>query len=823
MDKRLLLFIVALSAALFLVNFYFQRQHEEELRIWSQAKKARNEVRKKELQEEIRGNQIDLSHFPIYDLFEDQEGKKFLGNGFSTKDQIFFFGKVAPDLVYGRKKGTSGSISPLIKNTLSLPVGAHLYSNADQQFPPLQVGELPDFGQFHLQLISFDPLRTHPAHYTEGNFTLIEEELNSLDGEDEAGKGEKTGFANGIVAIKIDETWLPIGIYEGKTGELFRLEDWPGLKSAMISPQGKILPTTSGKVEEQFFVLENNYLQLVFSNYGGALAEINLPFEREKNGSSVVKEIEFDRDIVKNHPQNALFPAHPYFVPGESGEDYLKKFQGELGGYYPLIRRDLIREKGFETTRIPPRFYALNLVSEYPEVAELVYEVVSFKKNEIVFEAKQSHRKITKTFTLAEEGYAGPYCLDLTLKIEGDSRGLWLTSGVPEVEWISGGPAPALKYRITRNQKANVEVIDLPKEALTMTTLTPDWLCNSNGFFGTILDPVKETSPGLRATFVSGTQVPSRLTLIDREYDLYPASNMPGYQLMMPLKAVPGVSHYRIFAGPFATDILKQVDATYSNPETGYNPDYIACQTFHGWFSFISEPFAKFLFFLMNWFHYLSGSWALSIILLTIALRLMLYPLNAWSLKSTLQMQAIAPEVKAIQEKHKKDPQKAQLEIVNLYRERGINPLSGCLPLLIQMPFLIGMFDLLKSTFELRGASFIPGWIDDLSAPDVLFAWDYPIFFIGNEFHLLPFALGAVMFFQQRMMAPSDVSQMTEQQRQQRSMGTVMTVVFTLMFYNFPSGLNIYWLSSMLLGIGQQGWTARRLKSKALKPVVSKK
>lgn len=182
-------------------------------------------------------------------------------------------------------------------------------------------------------------------------------------------------------------------------------------------------------------------------------------------------------------------------------------------------------------------------------------------------------------------------------------------------------------------------------------------------------------------------------------------------------------------------------------------------------------------------------------------------------MKSMAQMQRIAPEVTAIQEKYKKDPKKAQVEIMNLYREKKVNPVSGCLPLLIQMPFLIGMFDLLKSTFELRGAPFIPGWIDNLTAPDVLFSWKTPIFFIGNEFHLLPFLLGGVMFLQQRISTtlPKDPSLWTEQQRQQRAMGSIMTIVFTVMFYNFPSGLNIYWLSSMLLGILQQWWVQKKL------------
>ena len=180
-------------------------------------------------------------------------------------------------------------------------------------------------------------------------------------------------------------------------------------------------------------------------------------------------------------------------------------------------------------------------------------------------------------------------------------------------------------------------------------------------------------------------------------------------------------------------------------------------------------------------------------------------------------MQKIAPQVTAIQEKFKKDPKRAQLEVMNLYREKGTNPFSGCLPLLIQLPFLIGMFDLLKSTFGLRGASFIPGWIDNLTSPDILFSWNYPIFFFGTDFHLLPFLLGGIMWLQQRFTSPlpKDSKMLTDQQKQQRMMGNIMTIVFTVMFYNFPSGLNIYWLSSMALGILQQWWMTRKMKVNA--------
>lgn len=185
-------------------------------------------------------------------------------------------------------------------------------------------------------------------------------------------------------------------------------------------------------------------------------------------------------------------------------------------------------------------------------------------------------------------------------------------------------------------------------------------------------------------------------------------------------------------------------------------------------------------------------------------------------------MQQLSPQIQAIQQKYKKEPKKAQIEIMSLYREKKVNPFTGCIPIIIQIPFLIAMFDLLKSSFQLRGAVFIPGWINDLTAPDVLFQWKTPIFFIGNQFHLLPILLGIVMFFQQRLMssAPKDPNKMTDQQRQQKTMGTVMTVVFMVMFYHFPSGLNLYWLSSMLLGILQQVITNKFLDKKTKEPEV---
>lgn len=609
----------------------------------------------------------------------------------------------------------------------------------------------------------------------------------------------------------------------------FLIHQWFGPKPSPKAETSKLQAAASipkeppaaslSKNEETFYVLENSFQQLVFSTRGGSIAEINLPFH-SKSPKSVVKSIEFDKTLQEKHPQNDYFPQFPYYT-FEEGQQVLHE-QGSLGGYYPLLRRSLFNSEGEMKKAFPSKYYALNIQGE--GVEDVLYQVTEFQKDRITFEASLSGgRRIVKTYSFPSDR-AAPYCFDLSVRVEGSVKNLWLGTGIPEVELISGSFSPALKYRMTRGTKSSVEKIKNPTDPLISTSLSPDWISNANGFFGVILDPLNKTTAGYKAVSVDGSAAPSRISLIDAAYHLYPADKYPGYAMFLPLKAEETMQ-LRVFAGPYEDDILKIADETYEDPSDGYNPDYVGAQSFHGWFAFISEPFAKFLFFLMKIFYQITSSWGFSIILLTIALRIMLYPLNAWSIKSSARMQQIAPQVKAIQEKYKKDPKKAQMEIMNLYRHSGANPFMGCFPILIQMPFLIGMFDLLKSMFELRGASFIPGWIDNLTAPDVLFSWNYPIFFLGTQFHLLPFLLGAVMYLQQKYtakIAGSDKGPLTDQQKQQKMMGNIMIIVFTVLFYHFPSGLNIYWLSSMLLGIVQQWLMKKKMLPQKGMPIRKK-
>jgi len=549
-----------------------------------------------------------------------------------------------------------------------------------------------------------------------------------------------------------------------------------------------------------FYVLENDFQQIVFSSVGGSIVEINLPFKSEGNEKSVVRSIRLDKELEQQKEKLALFPLHQALEKDGS----MRK--QAVGGYYPLLRRETKFDKG------AAHFFCCNIVSSYAEVAKLHYDLVSMTDKEIVFTATQPHRKITKTFTLPESADATPYCFKLDVQIEGDQHGLYLTSGIPEIEWISGNSGSFIKYHIFKNQSSKVEKVDLPKDYFALSSLYPDWVCNGNGFFGLIVDPLKGNEQGFRIERVPGAKYLSRLFFIDRNDDRFPANKLDGFQTLVPLSSEEGdVKHFRFFAGPLSTPILKHVDSFFKEEQGGRVSNYQKSQTFHGWFSFISEPFSRFLLFLMRLFHSLFDSWALSIVLTTIALRLLLFPLNAWSMGSMKRMQLISPKVQALQERYKKDPKKAQMAVMELYREHKVNPLSGCLPLLIQMPFLIGMFDLLKSAFELRGAPFIHGWIDDLSAPDVLFTLPFSIPYIGNQLHILPILLGLSMFLQQTLMSSlkQKASDMTDQQRQQKAMGNMMTLVMTVMFYHFPAGLNIYWISSTLLGIIQQWWTNR--------------
>lgn len=565
--------------------------------------------------------------------------------------------------------------------------------------------------------------------------------------------------------------------------------------------------------------LENDSLQLIISLREGNIREINLPLKSPSHPQSVIQSTEFDHLIAEQCAENAQFPLSAnggVTICNQAGQT--QPLLPRQGGYYPLLRRKLEEQpRSTNGAMYPFPAAACSVLDGQRALAATEYRVVHLSRDRAVLQARNETRRITTTYSLSQEPTAAPYCFRVDVKLEGAASDLWLSSGVPEVELLSGAAASMVKYQALKGAATQVVKMDLPAQVCTVAAIRPEWLANSNGFFALIAQSLTSKVGGLMIERVDGRLLPSRLCYIDASWQRFPPKSFPGYQTLQPLNPKLGHCEFQYFTGPLAQNVLKQVDHQLQAERGGANPDFASCQSFHGWFAFISQPFAKLLMILMRIFYSVTGSWALSICLLTLALRLMLYPLNTWSMTSTKRMREIAPRMREIQETHKKEPQRAQKEILKLYRANNINPLSGCLPLLLQMPFLIGMFDLLKSSFELRGATFIPGWIDDLSAPDVLTTLPTPLPFFGHQVHLLPVLVGLAMYWQQKISAPVAPSsgEMSEQQKQQKAVGNVMTLAFTAMFYHFPSGLNLYWLSSILLGAGQQWWLQRQPAARA--------
>ena len=247
---------------------------------------------------------------------------------------------------------------------------------------------------------------------------------------------------------------------------------------------------------------------------------------------------------------------------------------------------------------------------------------------------------------------------------------------------------------------------------------------------------------------------------------------------------VDGTTRERIFVGPKALDVLATVHANTLSGQPG-GPDLTHAVDF-GFFSLIARP----LFLWLLWTHdHIASNWGVSIIILTVIINLALLPLRITSMKSALKMQKLQPQMKAIQEKYKKyplrDPRRADMnaEISELYKKEGANPAGGCLPLVIQMPFLFAFYSMLGVAIELRHAPFL--WLHDLSSPDKLF--------------ILPVLIVISTLLVQRMTPSAGMDP-----AQQRMMTVMMPLMLGFFSWSLASGLSLYWVIGNVIAIIQQ-------------------
>jgi YidC/Oxa1 family membrane protein insertase len=430
----------------------------------------------------------------------------------------------------------------------------------------------------------------------------------------------------------------------------------------------------------------------------------------------------------------------------------------------------------------------------------------SYEGKKAVYIAKLPSGLIAKkTFTLNQGKETGaPYLLDFDLQLEnsaatalnlaqwsiflGEASPLyqaevpqqtgffWREGGgisFTDVSSFKGGMFGAAKPTITSPEDDTIEFAGV-----------------TNQFFATVLRPkdAAVTSMWAKPTQVMIPNGKSAVTSVRAGLRL-PAAELKPAELKS--------FNYRIFVGPKHNPLLRGMEKSWGD---GWG-DVMQ----YGWFWFVSRP----LNFLLNLYHsWLDGiaknwSWGLAIILLTITVRFVIWPLHAKSTHTMKRMAKLKPEMDKLKEKYPDDPNKLNTETMGLYRKYGINPLGGCLPMFIQIPIFFGFYRMLQYAVELRGQGFL--WVDDLSQPDTL------MHIAGVPINILPVVMAISSFLQIKM------TPMTGDKMQQRII-MFMPFMFFFFCYNFASALALYWTTQNIFSIGQT-WLMSKVPEPELKPV----
>jgi YidC/Oxa1 family membrane protein insertase len=293
------------------------------------------------------------------------------------------------------------------------------------------------------------------------------------------------------------------------------------------------------------------------------------------------------------------------------------------------------------------------------------------------------------------------------------------------------------------------------------------------------------------------------------------------------------VHKYLLYNGPVKVSLLGQFTgdkavkpATVDRYESTLNLDTMTDYHSPGWIgSFASTigwtwlivQFTRLMHWLLHILHFIVPSYGLSIILLTLIVRGLMFPISRRQAVLSIKMQELGPEMKKLQEKYKHDPTKRNQAVMELYRKHGVNPLGGCLTLLLQMPVFMGLYYALQESVHFRLAGFL--WIDNLAAPDMLFWWSESIplisdpdnmggfGYLGPFFNLLPVFAVVLMLVQQKLMTPPPAD---EQQAMQQKMFKFMMIIFGFLFYKLAAGLCLYFIVSSLWGLAERRFLPKR-------------
>ncbi len=425
----------------------------------------------------------------------------------------------------------------------------------------------------------------------------------------------------------------------------------------------------------------------------------------------------------------------------------------------------------------------------------------------IVFRTKApSGVVVTKTFRLGK-GIDG---LETELKFESPDhpRKVVYTlvgpHGIPiEGEWYTGTFRDLVFGRLNGkavepDTKSANEIAKAPDNSIDNTALPLRYSGVENQYFADIMEPYP-------APTGADDRWDSRAVAIVHRDEKAPQKSDVAVQIKSrPISVTPEkpvVHTYRIFTGPKTADALRP-----------YGAEELASYRKAGWFGipgapylarYVITPTLKFTYELTErvarFFGGTRGNYGIAIILLTILVRALMFPLGRKQALAAKKMQELQPLLKQLQEKYKDDKEKQTKETFALYKQHGVNPVGGCLPALIQLPIFVGLWQALNTSFSLRHATFL--WIRDLAAPDMLYKFPFEVPFLGEWLNLLPFAVVSLMLVQTKLFSPPATSPETEAQQK---MMKYMMIFMGVMFYKVPSGLGLYFITSSLWAIGER-------------------
>lgn len=425
------------------------------------------------------------------------------------------------------------------------------------------------------------------------------------------------------------------------------------------------------------------------------------------------------------------------------------------------------------------RAFSIALGDNYNEIINSIF-LTKQEDNKIIFYKKLANGGIIqKTYTFLPEEYL--FKLDIT--IEGIDEGYTLRTS-PQIGPHYDRKKDRYEYRrflAYSNGKQKKKM--LGDNATDYFDKEFSWTGIAGKYFSIIVKPEK---PQDFNKIAYSTAI---------EKDNY--ANAQVMLLRRPLADKSVTDTYFIYIGPQTEKVLKNYNTETDNKWGVYGfrlDDALSSSGILSWLEGILKWIMEFMHNKLN------INWGISIILMTILLKLVMFPLTKKSSIGTLKMQQVQPQMQELQTKYKNNPEKLNLEMAKLYKEMDYNPMSGCLPLLLQFPLIIAMFNLFNNYFEFRGASFIPGWIPDLSLGDSIYTFGFNIPFIGNELRLLPI----IYVTSQLLYGKFTQTGNGANAKQMKFMMYGMPIIFFFIFYNAPSGLLIYWTVSNILQFGQQ-------------------